>query len=194
MVDSLYMSNRIKYARPQAAIWSDSYEISNGKYVPSGNEFEDFIILSDHNRSEISIGKERIENRKRMINGTMRSYHISDKLTFSLSWDMLPSRAFSKDPEFNSLGQITAQGISDYTADNGAGGVDIEAWYESHQGPFYMLLSYDKYNEFSSNKYDRLREYSQVSQVYFSSCEFSIVKRGGTNHDLWNVSVSLEEV
>lgn len=188
------MSNRFKYARPQALVWADAYETSNGVYVPSGTEFEDFIILSDHNRSEINISKQRIENRRRMINGTMRSYHIADKLAFDFSWDMIPSRAFNMDPNFNTNGQTTASGIEDYTADNGAGGVDIEWWYENHQGPFYMLLSYDNYKKFSSDKYNRLGEYSQVVQVYFASCDFSIVKRGATNHDLWNISVSLEEV
>lgn len=194
MASSTYMSGRFEYARPQAIVWSDGYEINNGVYVPSGVEFQNFIILSDHNRSEIEIRKQRIENKKRMINGTMRSYHIADKLEFSFSWQMLPSRAFNKDPVFNSVGQPTAANLEQYTADNGAGGVDLNVWYQEHNSPFHMLLSYDNYDNFSSNKYNRLREYSQVVQVYFSSFDMSIVKRGGTNHDLWNVSVSLEEV
>jgi hypothetical protein len=57
-----------------------------------------------------------------------------------------------------------------------------------------MLLAYDKYNEFNVLPYQHLNEYNEVVQVYFSSCESSIIKRGGTNHDLWNISVTLEEV
>lgn len=194
MADSTYISGRFQYARPQAVIWADAYEISNGVYVPTGTEFEDFLILSDHNRSEIDMRKQRIENRRRMINGTMRSYHIADKLEFNFSWEMLPSRAFNKDPEFDSSGNPSATSLNDYTVDKGAGGVDLNMWYESHPSPFYMLLSYDRYDNFATDQYNHLREYSQVVQVYFSSFDTTVVKRGATNHDLWNISVALEEV
>lgn len=187
------MTGRSAYSRPQAVVWADQYETSSGKYVPSGSEFNDFIILSDHNRSEISIKKERIENKTRMINGTMRSYHIADKKSFSWSWSMFPSRAFSNSPSFSASGKLT-NSIEDYVVDLAAGGVDIIDWYENHQGPFYMLLAYDKYNEFSVNPYSHLNEYNEVVKVFFSGCESSIVKRGGTNHDFWDISVSLEEV
>lgn len=187
------MAGRAQYSRPQAVVWADGYETSNAKYVPSGTEFEDFIILSDHNRSEINIQKQRIENRRRMINGTMRSYHIADKKTFSWSWEMFPSRAFSASASFSASGMLT-NSIEQYTADLAAGGVDIMEWYETHQGPFYMLLAYDKYNEFTVSPYSHLNEYNEVVRVFFSGCDTEIVKRGGTNHDLWNISVSLEEV
>lgn len=193
MANSLYMAGRSVYSRPQAVVWSDAYETSNAKYVPSGTEFEDFIILSDHNRSEISIQKQRIENRRRMINGTMRSYHIADKRAFSWSWEMFPSRAFSDSPTFSASGTLT-NSVDDYTVDLAAGGVDILGWYENHQGPFYMLLAYDKYNDFSVDTYSHLNEYNEVIQVYFSGFDTEVVKRGGTNHDLWNISVDLEEV
>lgn len=193
MASSLYMAGRSVYSRPQAIVWSDEYETSNGKFVPSGTEFEDFIILSDHNRSEISISCERIESKKRMINGTMRSYHIADKQKVSFSWNLLPSRAFSASATFSASGALTND-IAEYTVDKGSGGVDLIDWYESHTGPFYMLLSYDKYNEFNADIYNHLTEYNQVLQVYFSSFEHNVVKRGGTNHDLWDISVNLEEV
>lgn len=193
MANSLYMAGRSAYARPQALVWADSYETSGAKYVPSGTEFEDFIILSDHNRSEISIRKQRIENRRRMINGTMRSYHIADKREFSWNWDMFPSRAFSNTPVFSASGQLT-NSVTDYVVDLAAGGVDIVDWYENHQGPFYMLMAYDKYNEFTVNPYSHLNEYNVVVQVFFSSFDTTVVKRGGTNHDLWDISVTLEEV
>ena len=192
MANSTYMAGRSRYARPQAVVWADAYETSNAKYVPSGTEFEDFLILSDHNRSEISIEKQRIENRKRMINGTMRSYHIADKKIYSWQWDMFPSRAFSDSPTFSASGVLT-NSVDDYTADLAAGGVDLVDWYENHQGPFYMLLAYNKYNEFTVAPYSHLNEYNEVVRVFFSSCEHSVIKRGGTNHDFWNISVALEE-
>ena len=195
--------------RPQAILWSDNIgtvdtSTYNNPYtsastslalaVPNGSEYTNFVILSDHNRSELSFRANRIENRQRTINGNMRSYHIADKLQISFSWDNLPSRSFNKDPSFNSTtGLPTATSLEDYTVDGGAGGVEILDWYEKHTGAFWMLLSYDKYNEFSSNKYNYLSQYNQLVQVYFSSFEYNVVKRGGSNHDLWNISVALEE-
>ena len=96
--------------RPQAVMWSDNFgslatsASSNLQLaVPEGVEGSDFIILSDDNRSELSFSMERIENRQRMINGTMRSYHVADKLSISFSWDNLQSSSFNKDPLFNSV-------------------------------------------------------------------------------------------
>ena len=54
----------------------------------------DFLVCSDDNRSAIDFSFSRIETRERMINGRMRSVFIDDKISLSVSWDMLPSRAF----------------------------------------------------------------------------------------------------
>jgi hypothetical protein len=116
------MQNRWAYTRPQAIAWSNnSGSVSGGIVVPQGNEFEDFIILSDDNRAEINITPTRIENRRRMINGTMRSYHIADKNVYSVNWENLPSRSFNGDPSFGDTG-IKAAGLTQYTSDGGAGG------------------------------------------------------------------------
>jgi len=190
-----YLANRKKYIRPQAVIWMDStVDLSNIDI--SGTEYQDFLILSDHNRSEISFATQRIENRQRMINGTMRSYHTADKLQISWSWSMLPSRSFNKDPQFNAQGIVSASGSVpiDYTVDGGAGGREILQWYNDHPGAFYMMLSYDTYNNVSNqDQYDQLSKYNQVIPVYFSQFDYTVAKRGGTNHDLWNISVALEE-
>jgi hypothetical protein len=124
----------------------------------------------------------------------MRSYHVADKLSISWSWDMLPSRSFNKDPLFNNIGKPSASELVQYTSDNGAGGVEILNWYENNQGPFWMYLAYDKYNEFPTQKYNYLAQYNQLVQVYFSSFDYTVVKRGGTNFDFWNISLTLEEV
>lgn len=192
-----YMLGRMKWARPQAMLWSDNYgTLSDGWFLPIGTENEDFIIASDHNRKEINITQERIENRRRMINGTMRSYHTADKLTVSTSWENLPSRAFSTEVSWDTSGNLieSISGTTEYTVDGGAGGVQLLDWYESHPGPFYCFLSYDKYSNFNSDEYNHLNQYSQVLHVYFSSFEYTISKRGATNHDLWNIAVTLEEV
>jgi len=207
---SAYMNGRRSYlpgaSRPQAILLSDnSGTLESGRYVPTGNEWEDFIILTDGNRTEISMSNQRIEQRQRMINGNMRSYWTADKLNLSTSWSRIPSRAFSQDVTFDpSNGEIdnTPGTYSMYTVDGGAGGVDILSWYEDHPGPFYVFLAYDKFRVNGSENYNRLNGYNQVLKMYFSSFDYSIEKRGGawssggtaTGFDFWNISFSLEEV
>jgi hypothetical protein len=200
MSNSEYIQNRWNLSglrrRPQAVAWANNFGIlDNGLLVPEGQEFEDFLILSDHNRNEIDISKQRLENRQRMVSGFMRSYHIADKNNVSLSWNELPSRAFSGDPQFDSeTGLVLATGLTKYTVDGGAGGVDIIKWYEDHPGPFYMFLAYDRFDRFSTDKYSRFGQYNDLIEVYFASFEHSVFKRGGTTHDFWNISLTLEEV
>jgi hypothetical protein len=84
-----------------------------------------------------------------------------------------------------------------YTSDGGAGGLEILDWYNSYKGSFYVYLAYDKYTDFSDEdpqKYSRLREYNEILEMYISSFSYSVEKRGSSNHDLWNINVSLEEV
>ena len=208
MATSGYINGRKRYQRPQAILWSDNPgTLVNGLYVPTGQEIgadstltaggtNQFLILSDHNRSEIAFEPERIEKRQRTINGRMRSYHVADKMTFSTSWENLPSRAYSSKANFE------ANGLSDYknttnefTSDGGAGGVEVLNWYENHKGSFWMFLAYDKYSNFASDElpYNHLGQYNEVIEVFFSNFNYSVVKRGRSNHDLWNISVSLEE-
>jgi hypothetical protein len=210
MATSGYMTGRKRYQRPQAVLWSDNAgTLSNGLYVPTGYEvgavvpdgtapnlIDQFIILSDHNRSEISFNTERIEKRQRTINGRMRSYHIADKLNISFSWNDLPSRSHALVADFNSSGVSPLKNsTSEYTADGGAGGVQLLDWYENHKGPFWMYLSYDKYSNFGNDDaaFGHLNSYNQIMQVYFSDFNYTVTKRGGSNFDLWNVSVTLEE-
>jgi len=213
MATSAYISGRKRYQRPQSILWSENAgTLSNGLYVPTGQEIgansslttggiNQFLILSDHNREDMSFNSERIEKRERTINGRMRSYHIADKLTMNVSWNNLPSRAYSDKADFASTGLSPNKGTSsEFTADGGAGGVEVLDWYENHQGPFWMYLAYDKYTNFPVNgettdaSFGHLGKYNQIVEVYFSDFNYSVVKRGGTNHDLWNISVSLEEV
>ena len=208
MATSAYLTGRRRYTRPQGILWANNAgTLSNGLYVPNGIEvgastasttlLDEFIILSDHNRGDMQFNTQRIEQRQRTINGRMRSYHIADKLTMSVSWNMLPSRAYSASPAFNTTtGVSPSEGTSsEYTADGGAGGVELLDWYETHQGPFFMYLAYDKYTNFAEGtEFDHLNKYNQIIEVYFADFNYSVVKRGATNHDLWNISVTLEEV
>jgi hypothetical protein len=196
MATSGYLLGRKRFGRPQGVIWANNSGIlSNGIIVPDGVEGEDFIVLSDHGRGELGFNKQRIENRKRLVNGNMRSYHVADKVSVSWSWDMIPSRAFSNDPIFsNTTGKQTSLS-QEYTADGGAGGVDLIKWYENNPGSFYMFLAYDRFDKFDTLAYANMDKYNEVLEVYFASFDYTVVKRGSTNtHDFFNVDVSLEEV
>lgn len=210
MATSAYMNGRRSYlrgaSRPQAIIFSDNAgTLQGGKYIPNGNEWEDFIILTDGNRDEISMTMQRIESRQRMVNGNMRSYWTADKINLSTSWNRIPSRAYSESVDFNPVnGSIEDEPntYSMYTVDGGAGGVDILSWYEGHPGPFWVFLAYDKFRINGSENFNRLDGYNQVLKMYISSFDYSIEKRGGTwssggtatGFDFWNISISLEEV
>jgi len=212
MATAAYLTGRKRYQRPEAVLWSNNAgTLTGGLYVPNGYEVgavvpggtdpdlvDQFLILSDNNRGEISFNQQRIEKRQRTINGRMRSYHIADKLSMSVSWNLLPSRGYAGLAEYDESTGLSPdiRTTDEYTADGGAGGVEMLDWYETHQGPFWMYLAYDKYtNNFSGEgQYSSLNKYNQIIQVYFADFNYSVVKRGATNHDLWNISVTLEEV
>lgn len=215
MTTSAYLTGRKRYQRPQGVLWANNPgTLTGGLYVPNGYEvgtntnetdpdlLNQFIILSDHNRSEISFKPQRIEQRQRTINGRMRSYHIADKMQIDFSWDRLPSRSYYQVANFNSTTGISPykNNLQEFTADGGAGGVSILDWYNNHTGPFWMYLAYDNYANFKedgdivNNSFGHLAQYNEIIQVYFADFNYSVVKRGGNNFDMWNISVTLEEV
>lgn len=233
MASSDYMAGRRKYQRPQALLFSDNPgTVVDGFHIPDGAEIgqlfneeaspadlDQFLILSDNNRSEISFNIERLERKERMVNGRMRSYHIADKLAISVNWNMLPSRSHStianfdpdtglptgltqvgnrepgEDNSFTVLPNIT-NSSEEYTTDGGAGGVELLDWYNNHEGSFWLFLAYDNYKNFGNTEesYENLGKYNEVIEVFFSGFDYSVVKRGGSTHDFWDVSLSLEEV
>jgi len=218
MADSTYIKGRKQYRRPQAIMLSDSIgRVDGGIYTPDEDEveFEDFIILSDHNRKGLSFSTERIEQRKRMINGRMRSVHIADKVKLSVSWDLLPSRGFAGPAAFGADGK-PAISVAQYqhTADGGAGGVELLNWYKNHPGSFWVFLAYDNYRLFPEPQvecthlplydggpphtvdcvFNKMTQYNERKEMYFADFSYDVEKRGATTYDMWNISLSLEEV
>lgn len=121
--------------------------------------------VTDHNRSPLDISIERIENKQRMVDGTLRRHVIAKKRTFSASWDMLPSTN-SKSPGTG-------------TVDGGWAGEDIQAFHNETDGEFQMQLRGGD---------------GQVETVTVMISDFSkeVVKRGIV--DFWSLSITLEEV
>lgn len=125
--------------------------------------------VSEHNRAEFNITPLRIENSKRMANGTLRKYWVADKRQMSLSWTMLPS--------YRTL-----------TVDGAWGAEDLRAFYIANQGKSFDIrvnIAKDGTNQESSG-------YESYTVVFSGQPTFTLIKRG--LQPFWNVSISLEEV
>lgn len=130
--------------------------------------------VSDHNRDVISMSVERIETKNRMANGTMRKYTVAKKRTWSTTWNNIPSR--------NDIPN------SFTTADGGFAGRDIENWHNTVDGPFYLMLRTGQDKNTDNSDIDD----GQIFTVMISDFSKDVNKRGTI--DLWNISISLEEV
>jgi hypothetical protein len=138
------------------------YKDNTIMYWHDGTQFRK---ITDHGRSSLSETIERIENKSRTVDGTLRRYSVTKKRAWSCSWDMLPST------------NTKVKGIK--TADGGYAGEDIEAFHDSKDGAFQMQLR---------------RGDGTVTTVSVMITDFSkeVVKRGLV--DFWNLDITLEEV
>jgi len=128
-----------------------------------------FNKVTEHNRSDLGVSIERIEQVVRTSNGTLRKNYITDKRSFSVSWTMLPS--------YRSL-----------TVDGGWGAEDLRAFYLSDEGKTSFRIRIN----LAKNGADQTSSGYEEYTVVFGGCNFSVVKRGLQPH--WNVSIELEEV
>jgi hypothetical protein len=128
-----------------------------------------FNKVTEHNRSALEIGTERIEKVVRTSNGTLRKNHIADKRQFQLSWEMLPA--------YRSL-----------TVDGGWGAEDLRTFYFGDEGKQSFNIRVNLAKEGSDQSSSGYESYT----VIISSCNFTVVKRGLQPH--FNVSLTLDEV
>ena len=129
-----------------------------------------WLKISDHNRSEITVGSNRIQQTQRMANGTLRKFHVADKKTFSLSWNMLPATRLQ-------------------TADGNLGAEDLRRFYASDEGKgtFRILLNFAKSGA--------AQDTALTGEVYtVSFTDFSAVLQKRGINSFWAISMSLEEV
>jgi len=138
-----------------------------------------FYYLTDDGRSDLQVSLERIEYKKRMINGRMRAYHVADKKSFSMSWEDMPTSKTIISEHRTTAGRA-----------NIAAAKELLEWYEDHTGSFYLSLVYDNTQAAVDVplKY-RLETYN----VFFEDFSYTVKMRGPT-HDLWDVSINLVEV
>jgi len=147
--------------------------------VGSALYFNSTLKLSEHNRSPISIGSNRIETIQRMTNGTLRKFYVNDKKTISVSWTMLPS-------------------YYTYTVDGGYGALDLKSFYEGTASKASGALSGK--STFDVNLHLANGSTVQTYEMVFTAWSCEIVKRNVKEkttdiaQEFWNVSLSLEEV
>lgn len=137
--------------------------------IYTGHPAASWVKISDHNRAELSVDVERLESKQRMSDGTLRRYFVSQKRTWSTSWDMFPSRASA-------------------LLVNGQDGEWMEQFNQDTNGSFLMRLrGGDDINKATSD--------SSIEEVRVMISEFShsVLKRG-TATDLWTMTITLEEV
>ena len=168
-----------KYSRPSLIIFTEDEPILGTAEANRANKWDlgtNYLYLSDNNRSELAISFQRIEHRQRMVDGTMRSYHIADKKSYSTSWKKLPSRK---------------EYVTEYDSGTSiGGGQQILDWYNNYTGSFWVLLVYDVDND--TNK-SNIRYNVEKVNVFFESFSYNVITRG-TDSDLWDVNLSLVEV
>lgn len=170
------------WTRPALIIFSESEPVpvnaASGQW-DIGSAGAEFLYLTDDNRSEMRVGIERIETKKRMINGRMRAYHVADKKTFSVSWENLPS-----------LTSEISEKQQGATSNGWASCQEMLTWYKNHTDSFYMTLVYDTP---SSSSGIPLKYSLEYYNVFFDNFNYTVKKRGSQT-DLWDISMSLVEV
>ena len=134
-----------------------------------------FRRVTEQNRAPLSLNVERIESSQRMSNGTLRKYFIADKLNVSASWEMVPS-------------------FRNETVDGGWGAEDLKAFYESAagRGAFRIKLNPTVFSTELIEQSDGALADDYTYTVMFTSCDFTVVKRG--LQPFWSVNISLEQV
>lgn len=143
----------------------------------AGNE------VTDHGRKPLSMRNERIGTDKRMADGTLRRQYVADKRSWDISWENLPST------------NTVVGGYS--TVDGGWSGEQIETYYRGTPGHFRMILRRGSaINTAAPNPAESALPYEDddfyIVNVMFTEFSKTVRKRGGV--DLWDISITLEEV
>lgn len=135
---------------------------------PESTTYNKWVKISDHGRSPLNIRVERIENKQRMANGTLRRYVVTKKRSYSTSWDNIPDEAV------------------DFLA-NGQPGKWMEQFHDEVNGEFRMRL------RAGSDQAVATGDLTTEVKVMLTDFSKEVTKRG-TAFDLWNIDITLEEV
>jgi hypothetical protein len=156
-------------------------------------------FLSEHNRGAANISTEIIDNRKRTVSGTLRSYFVATKKTFSFSWENLPA---------DYAHTVDGQLVPTSNVIIGMGGNDFLNFYESYYNKAFYLYIINRNATRTSgitqaNINTDLAAANTAGERYlvmFKDFQYEIVKRNvkmvstAAATDFWNVDASFEEV
>lgn len=138
-------------------------------------------FLSEHGRGPVSITPDIIQNKRRTVNGSLRSYVTTYKHKIDVSWDDLPSS-------------------TNQTLDGYKGGDAMFSFYTTYyNSPFYLYVFSDSAVVKSTNFTSDLGNADRYT-VVIDSFDYEITKRNVRMEnvsgvtDLWQVSLTLEEV
>jgi hypothetical protein len=139
--------------------------------------------VTDHGRSPLTMSAERVGVDKRMANGTLRRQFVTNKRTWGMSWENLPSR------------NGVSGGMS--TADGGMSGSEIENFYFANPGKFRLVLRRGSaVGVTTPNPLESALPYEDanfyICNVMFTEFTREVRKRGIV--DLWAITATLEEV
>ena len=137
--------------------------------IYTGHPAASWMKVSDHNRSPLTVDVERIENKQRMVDGTLRRHVVAKKRTWSTSWDKLPSRASAL---------LVNRQVGEW----------METFHNDTDGSFLMRLR-------DGGDQNKATTDASIEEVRVMIIDFSkeVTKRGPTT-DLWSLSITLEEV
>lgn len=79
--------------------------------------------VTDHNRRPISVTPTKIQNERRMVNGTLRRYVVAEKRSWKVSWEDVPS-------------------LSEWVVDGFWSGQEILDFYNETPGEFMLTITY----------------------------------------------------
>ena len=126
-------------------------------------------LVTDHGRSSVNMSVERVENKQRMADGTLRRYVVTKKRTWQTSWENLPS-------------------VATPSLANGQPGSWIENIHDTVDGSFHV-----RFRAGSDINTTLSGLAGTVVKVMITDYSRETVKRN-PNFDLWNIDITLEEV
>lgn len=166
--------------------------------VGAGHPYENGWKVSDHGRQALDISDDPILTDTRTSNGTLRRHYVRTPKSFSLQWNDLPGKngQFKPVGEFNDyMGHTFVNGAGLGTADGGMCVEEMAMFWRQNKGAFLMGMRRGSakgkaWPNVTTIPFDNDDFY--VTNVMITEFSATLNKRG--INDLYNVSITLEEV
>ena len=158
-----------------------AYLIESGLQISLTGASGSWQKLTDHNRQEIEVNPEIIQQEARMANGKMRKYVVSQKNVISTSWEYVPSKSSECVDGFYSAAWL-------------------ESFYKSNAGlPIYLKVISSELNtdpsfgSLPSGTFVTAETGSKIYNVYITDFSKTIVNRTKIS-DYVNMNIEFTEI